>query len=95
MIYEFEGSRLIFQLPHMRDMMNTKDDNYKHVGHMTHAPIEINEEFTIVKFGPNCDNLPTNKMCVVNIDETWLYKQPLTMFITPCCVSFIEAPMIL
>jgi hypothetical protein len=51
-------------------MMDAKDGcNYKHVGHMTHATIEINEEFTIVKFGANCDNLPTNKMYVVNIDE--------------------------
>jgi hypothetical protein len=54
----------------MRDMMDAKDDSYKHVSHMTHAPIEINEEFTIVKFGTNCDKLPTNKMYIVNIDET-------------------------
>lgn len=53
MIHEFQGRRLLFQLPHMRDMMDAKDDNYKHVGHTTHAPIEINEEFTILKFGTN------------------------------------------
>jgi hypothetical protein len=76
-------------------MMDAKDDNYKHVDHSTHAPIELNEKFTILKFGTNCDNLPTNKWYVVNTDEIWLYKQPLTMLITPCCVSFIKALMTL
>jgi hypothetical protein len=75
--------------------LTAKDENYKHVGHTTYAPIKMNEKFTIIKFGTNFDNLPTNKMYVINIDETWLYKQPLTMFITPCHVTFIEAPMTL
>ncbi len=61
MIYEFQGRKLVFQLSHMRDMMNAKNDNYKLVGHTTHAPIEINEKFTIVKFGTNCDNLPNKQ----------------------------------
>jgi hypothetical protein len=95
MIHEFQGRRLLFQLPHMRDMMDAKDDNYKHVGHTTHAPIEINEKFTILTFGTNCDNLPKNKMYVVNIDETRLYKQPLSMLITSCRVNFIKVPMTL
>ncbi len=95
MIHEFQVRRLIFKLPHMKYMMDAKDDNYKHVDHSAHAPIEMNEKFTILKFGTNCYNLPTNKWYVVNTNEIWLYKQPLTMLITPCCVSFIKALMVL
>jgi len=67
MIHEFQGSRPIFQPPHMKDMMDEKDGNYKLDGHTTHEPIEINEKSTVAKFGTNCDNLHTKCMLLVLI----------------------------
>jgi hypothetical protein len=64
-IHEFQGSRPIFQPPHMKDMMDAKDGNYKLDGHTTHEPIEINEKSIAIKFGTNCDNLHTNKVYTI------------------------------
>jgi hypothetical protein len=54
----------------MKDMMDAKDGNYKLDGHTTHETIEINEKSSSTKFGTNCDNLHTNKVYVINTNET-------------------------
>jgi hypothetical protein len=43
MVNEFLGKWLIFQPPHMRDLMANGDGNFKLVGQTPKCPIELND----------------------------------------------------
>jgi hypothetical protein len=76
MINEFLSKWLIFQPPHMRDLMADGDGIFKLVRQTLECPIELNDNSIALELGMPHANLNATiyKVYAHNIDEAWLYE---------------------
>ncbi len=76
MINEILGKWLIFQPPHMKDLMVDGNGIFKPVGQTPKQSIEFNDNFTVPELRVQYEDLNAiDKVYAHNTDETWLYEQ--------------------